>query len=339
MDKNTEYGRIYYEIARGYSKNFLNKKHIYFKHPTLAEHFSIYANYDLIIENVKQKGVQTESDKLEEAISNDWWTVEKEEKFRLLKKTAENLIKTKNKLLLKSQKEAIDKDIKKTESILFTYLKERKDIIGYTAEQYAQEKFFDELIISSCYKDVDLKIRYFDNEDEFYSISDEDNSILRNLYTKYSTCFSTDVIKLIAANGFFQNLIYLDTIPQSFWGKPVVECSKYQIDLLVYGKMFKSTIDLYTKNDKPISEEIINDPEKFIQWFDSLNTSKSVTRSKTKNSGKKNNVSSYVGATKEDLDKLGVKVEKLKGKSLLELAEEKGGVLEKSDYFAARENN
>ena len=46
-----------------------------------------------------------------------------------------------------------------------------------------------------------------------------------------------------------------------------------------------------------------------------------------------------VGATKEDLDKLGVKVEKLKGKSLLQLAQEKGGTLEKSDYFAARENS
>jgi hypothetical protein len=339
VDKHTEYGRIYYEIARGYSKDILNKEEIYFKHPTLAEHFFVYSNYDLIIKTVQQKGVQTESEKLEEAIINDWWSKEKEEKFRLLRKTIDNLIKTKNKLLFSSQKQEIEKEIKKTESIFFTYFKERKDIIGYTAEQYAQEKFFDELIISSCYKDIELTAKYFNNEDEFYDISDDDNSVLRNLYTKYSTCFSSDIIKLIAANGFFQNLIYLDTIPHTFWGKPIVECSKYQIDLLVYGKMFKSTIDLYIKNDKPISEEIINDPEKFIQWFESLNGSKSTTRSRAKNSDKKNNVSSYVGATKEDLDKLGVKVEKLKGKSLLELAEEKGGVLEKSDYFKARENN
>ena len=50
-------------------------------------------------------------------------------------------------------------------------------------------------------------------------------------------------------------------------------------------------------------------------------------------------VSSTVGATQDDLNKLGVKVEKLKGKSLLELANEKGGTLEKSDYFAARESS
>ena len=336
MDKSTEYGRIYYQIARGYSKEYLNKKEIYFKHPTLGDHFFIYSNYDLIIESVKKRGVQTEDEKLEEAILNKWWNTEKEEKFRLLKKTIENLIKTKNRLLFPSQKDDIDLQIKKTESIFFTYVKERRDIIGYTAEQYAQEKFFDELIFHSCYKDSNLHVKYFDSEDIFYDLPDEEASGLKNLYTKYSTCFSQDVIKLIAANGFFQNLIYLDTIPNTFWGKPVVECSKYQIDLLVYGKMLKTTLDAYIKNGQGVSEEITSDPVKFIQWFDSLGASKSLHKT-TKKEGSKNAVSSYVGATTEDLKQLGVKTEKIKGKSLLQLAAEKGGILEKNDYLSARE--
>ena len=336
MDKSTEYGRIYYQIARGYSKEYLNKKEIYFKHPTLADHFFIYSNYDLIIESVKKRGVQTEDEKLEEAILNKWWNTEKEEKFKLLKKTIENLIKTKNRLLFPSQKDDIDVQIKKTESIFFTYVKERRDIIGYTAEQYAQEKFFDELIFHSCYKDSNLHVKYFDSEEIFYDLPDEEATVLKNLYTKYSTCFSQDVVKLIAANGFFQNLIYLDTIPNTFWGKPVVECSKYQIDLLVYGKMLKTTLDAYIKNGQGVSEEITGDPVKFIQWFDSLGASKSLHRT-TKKEGSKNAVSSYVGATTEDLKQLGVKTEKIKGKSLLQLAAEKGGILEKNDYLSARE--
>lgn len=339
MDKNTQFGRIYSEIVRGYSKDFLNKQEIYFKHPTMAEHFLIYSNYDLIIESVSLKGVKTEDEKLKEAIKNDWWSVEKEERFLFFRKNIQNLNKTKNKLLLQSQKEEVDKQIKKSESIFYTYAKERKDIIGYTAEEYAQEKFFDDLILYLSYRDENLSIKYFNNEEEFYDLSEEDNSALRSLYTKYSTCFSLETIKLIAASGFFQNLIYLDTVPNTFWGNPTVKCSKHQIDLLVYGKMFKSTIESYLKNDKPISEEIMSDPDKFIQWFDSLNANNSTVKVKQKKSNSSNVVSSYVGATKEDLNKLGVKVEKLQGKSLLELAESKGGVLEKSDYFKARENN
>jgi len=51
-----------------------------------------------------------------------------------------------------------------------------------------------------------------------------------------------------------------------------------------------------------------------------------------------NAVSSYVGASADDLEKMGVKIEKIKGKSLLDLAREKGGTLEKSDYLKVREN-
>ncbi len=336
MDNNNEYYRIYYEIAKGYSKVLFKKKEIYFKHPTFADYFSVYANYDLIINFAKQNGVETEVEKLEEAILNNWWTKEKEEKFIVLKKTIKNLIDTKNKLVFKSQKKEIEKEIRKTESILLTYSKERKDIIGYTAEQYAQERFFDEILINSLCEDQDLNIKYFKNEDDFYSIDEEDNSLLRNLYTKYSACFSQETIKVVAANGFFQNLVYLDTIPNTFWGQPVVKCSKYQIDLLLYGKMLKSTIDSYIKNGKPIADHIVNDPEKLVEWFDSLDSSKGSQRSRRKSSGK-NMVTSYVGATPEDLQELGVKPSKIQGKSLLELAAEKGGVLEKNDYLSLRE--
>ena len=100
--------------------------------------------------------------------------------------------------------------------------------------------------------------------------------------------------------------------------------------------MLKTTLDAYIKNGQAVSEEITSDPVKFIQWFDSLGASKSLHKT-TKKEGSKNAVSSYVGATTEDLKQLGVKTEKIKGKSLLQLAAEKGGILEKNDYLSARE--
>jgi hypothetical protein len=338
VDKYSEYGRIYNEITRGFTKEIVYNQTFYFKHPSLSEHFNIYGNYDLIILDAKKRGLQSEPEKIQEAISEGWWTKEKESEINILNKTISNLIKTKNKLLIPSQKNSIDAQIKRTEAILLTYIKERNQIVGFTAEKYAYEKFLDEMVILLTYKDENLKDQLFDSND-YYNLSDEHVEKIRDVYSKQSILFSLHNLKCVAATGFFQNLVYLNEDAYSFWGKPTTSCTKYQIDLLLYGKMFKNLIKNYSENGKPIGEEVQSDPEKFIQWVEnqSSDRSKSPSKNKKSRSDGKHMVSSYVGATNEDLNKLGVKVEKLEGKSLLDLASEKGGTIEKHDYLRARE--
>jgi hypothetical protein len=338
VDKYSEYGRIYSEIDRGFTKEIIDGENFYFKHPSLSDHFSIYGNYDLILLDAKKRGLQTESEKIQEAISNGWWLKETESEINILKKTVSNLIKTKNKLLIPSQKQSIDLQIKRTEAILLTYVKERNEIVGFTAEKYAYEKFLDETVILLTFKDDSLKSKLFNNVD-YYNLSDEYIEKIRDAYNKQSVLFSLRNLKCVAATGFFQNLIYLNCDPYNFWGKPTTSCTKHQIDLLIYGKMFKNLITNYAENNKPISEDIQSDPEKFIEWIEnqSSGNSKSPLKSKKSKSDGKHMVSSYVGATNDDLSKLGVKVEKLEGKSLLEIASEKGGTIEKHDYLRARE--
>jgi hypothetical protein len=282
--------------------------------------------------------VASEENKLKESVENEWWSYENESKIHLLKKTIKNLHVTKERLLYPSQKQDIEKQIKQNKNILMSFQKDRKDLIGYTAEDYAEEKFLDELLVKLIYKDLNLKELLFEKEEDFYELSDKECNKIKNIFSKCTNLFSTDILKRIAANGFFQNLIYLDSEPYSFWGSPVYKCSKYQIDLLIYGKMYRQTIDSYHKNSKPIPSEIIEDPDKFVDWVENQEGQKEPKSSKKQNSDKNNTVSSYVGATNQDLKSMGVKIEKIKGKSLLQLAEEKGGTLEKSDYFKAREN-
>jgi hypothetical protein len=178
-----------------------------------------------------------------------------------------------------------------------------------------------------------LTEKAFDNEDYYY-LPIEDVDKIREAYNNTSIIFSFKELKLIAASGFFQNLIYLNDDALGFWGKPASTCTKYQIDLLVYGKMYKNLIKNYAENGKPINDEILEDPEKFIEWIENQSNTPNL-KSKKQKSGK-NVVSSYVGATKDDLNSLGVKTEKIRGKSLLELAAEKGGVLDKDDYLNLR---
>jgi hypothetical protein len=340
VDKNSEYGRIYSEICRGFSTDIIEKSTVYFKHPTVSEHFSTYSNYDIFTNEGVKKGLQTEKEKIEDAIKGGWWDSEKESKINFLKKTIQNLYKTRDKLLYPSQKVEIEKQIKQNEAILITYNKERREIVGYTLEDYTNSKFTEELLIFFTYKNKDFTERLF-TRDEYYDLTEGHVEKIKNSFDTYSQVFNNENIRKIAACGFFQNLVYLNEDAYSFWGKPTTQCTKYQIDVLLYGKMYKNMIRSYAENGKPVPEEVLSDPDKFVEWTDNQSRDPGIkSRNKKSKTGGSNMVSSTVGATQEDLDKLGIKVEKLKGnKSLLELAEEKGGTLEKSEYFKARENS
>jgi hypothetical protein len=335
VDKNSEYGRIYSEICRGFSKDLIEKSNVYFKHPTIAEHFSTYGNYDAFIGDGRRKGLELEKEKVEEAIKGGWWTSEKESRLNFLRKTVQNLFKTRDKLLLLSQKAEIEKQIKQTEAILITYTKERREIVGYTLEDYANSKLTEELLIFFTYKNSEFTERLFSNRDEYYDLTEGHVEKIKTSFDQYSRVFNNDNIRRIAACGFFQNLVYLNEDANSFWGTPTVKCTKYQIDLLLYGKMYKNMIKSYAENGKPIADQILNDPDTFVEWSDNQSGSSNYKNRKQKSG--KNAVSSYVGATQEDLDHLGVKTEKIGGKSLLELAAEKGGQLDKNDYLSLRE--
>lgn len=337
MDKSFIYGKIYSEIVNGFSKVETKNNLFYLKHPTFAEHFNIYSNYDIILTDAQSRGLGTEKEQLEHAILEGWWSSEKESEINILNKTINNLIKTKSKLVLPSQRDSIESQIKRNKAILTSFLKERKDIVSYTAEDYANERFLDEIAIVSTYKNKELTEKAFSNN-SYYNLPDEDIEKIRQAHNKNLFTFSFKNLKLIAASGFFQNLIYLNDDSLGFWGKPCSLCTKYQIDILIYGKMYKNLIKNYSENGKPVSDEILEDPEKFIEWADNQsNTNSKSNFKKNSKSNSVNTVSSYVGATKEDLNYLGVKTEKLKGKSLLELAAEKGGMLDKNDYLSLRE--
>jgi hypothetical protein len=339
VDKNSEYGRIYSEICRGFSIEQIEKSNIYFKHPTIAEHFSNYSNYDIFIKDGKKRGLLKEEEKIKEAIDGGWWSSENESRINLLRKTVQNLFKTRDKLLYPSQKVEMEKQIKQNEAILLTYVKERNEIVGYTLEDYANSKLTEELLIFFTYKNSDFTERRFNTRDEYYNLTEDSVEKIKNSYNNYSRIFNPENIKRIAACGFFQNLVYLNDDAYSFWGKPTSNCTKYQIDVLLYGKMYRNVVKSYAEGGKPIPEEILNDPDKFVEWNDNQSREPNIGNRNKKSKGDgKNLITSYVGASQQDLNKMGVKVEKLKGKSLLQLAEEKGGTLEKSDYLNAREN-
>lgn len=342
MDRNYELGLIYSSICDEFTCSTINDSKIYFKHPTVADHFRNYSNYEFFLTQGEKRGLISEKNKIDEAIENKWWSLELESKINLLNSTIKNLQITKDKLIYPSQKKSIEEQINKNYSILASYNKQRREIVGFCLEEYANNKLTEELLLEYTFKDPYFKERYFDNKNQYYDLTDKDAEDVRAAYFNYTELFGVKFLKKVGASGFFQNLMFLTEEASCFWGKPTSKCTKYQIDVLMYGKMFKNFIKMHAENGKPVNEDILNDVDKLVDWFDNYNSSGDSVRKFNKNTNKsntKNAVTSYVGASKEDLKEMGVKVEKLKGKSLLQLAKESGGIIDKADYLNVRENN
>lgn len=330
------YEELFHEIMSGYTHYKIDNFNIYFKHPSISENFGVNSKYKNLLEEAKSKGLPTEEEKIKEAIDGEWWSSKKESEIKILRKSKINLEKTKLSLRLPVEKAAIDKQIKRVDSILITLIKERNEITNYTAEDYANNRFIDELIMFYTYKDSHLKDKFFVSFSEYYDINEDFFEKIKKIFNIFQNKIKDLHIKLLAASGFFQNLVYLTDNPEIFWGKKLLDCTKYQTDLLLYGKLYRNTIKSYAESGSPIPDNVLEDPEKFLSWLEDKNQSNKKTANK-KLKGK-NAVSSFVGASAEDLEQMGVKVEKFKGKSLLDLAKEKGGTLEKHDYLKVRES-
>ena len=344
MENNpAQYGSIYSDIARGFTKKIIDGREYFFKHPTQAEHFEVYSRYNFILSDAKKRGLLTEDEKVKDAITNGWWTAEKENRFLQLRDAIKNLKKTKDNLLLPSQKDQIQQQIDRNNFILVTFIKERNEVVGYTAEKYSNERLYDETLLALTFKNREMTERVFSDPEEYYYLSDDIVEKVRDAFHSNSDIFGGNMVKYVAASIFFQNMLYVTQECDAFhfWGTPSSKCTKYQIDLLINGKMYKQAVKSEAERGKSIPDDVMSDPVKFVNWYESRAASLENENSSAGSSvgSSSTAVSSFVGATKEDLKKMGVKVQKLKGKSLLEMAEENGGVLEKHQYLNARDGS
>ena len=152
---------------------------------------------------------------------------------------------------------------------------------------------------------------------------------LINFYNKSTDKFLSDNLKKISLSGFFTNLFYLcEDNAHVFFGKPLVELTFYQIELFGYGRYYKN---LLQNAENPVPEGIKGDPDKIVEWFDSAKSAKE-TLEKSKNAGVDGSATSLVGATKQDLERLGLD-NPSETVNLAKKAAEKGGRLTMEDMM------
>jgi hypothetical protein len=266
-----QYSSIYSDIEQGFTEKIILDKRYFFKHPTQTEHFSVYSRYNFILNDAKKRGLLSEEEKIKQAITDGWWTSGKENRFLQLRESIGNLKKTKENVLAPIQKGQVQQQIDRNNSILITFIKERNEIIGYTAEKYANERVYDETLLELTFKNRQLTERVFSDADEYYYLSDDVIESVRNEFHENSNLLTGDITKYIAASAFFQNMLYVTNECDAlhFWGQPVTKCTKYQVDLLINGKIYKNAIKNEAEKGKSIPNDVMSDPVKFVNWYES----------------------------------------------------------------------
>jgi hypothetical protein len=314
------------DILKGYSKTYFDNRTIYIKHMDSLSSGEI----DLRKEEFYNKAIKNKlpslKDQEEYILKEGVWSVENNEKIKKIKEYLIGLKKTKSKLFKNTDIEFIDKQIKEQELKLIKVNLDKKELIGFTAEDYANKKINEYYMYISLYKDEKLKENFF-SAAEFEELENIDISKLVDLYNLTLSIFNDKNLKKISLLNNHLSLFNASSDnPFYMYGKSIIYLTFYQIETFSYAKYFKN--QLSHAKYKP-ADEYFEDPDKLIEWLES---SKNAEELLEKNKSKNETVAtSIVGASKEDLKKAGLN----DGNSISLMAEagKRGGTLNMQDLL------
>ena len=324
--------KLFSDIINGC--NFVHDKNLgdlYFKHLKLYESALIESDAEKYEETAKDKGLPTLKEQIAYIIKEELWSEKKEVLIRDKTVLIDGLRTAKSKLFIKKQRDKIEFELIKENDELNKLLTERDELTGFTVEKYVSKKANEQYIFQILFKDKDFKQLYY-TEEEFDEVSNEKVSEIVTAYSKISEIVNDYNIRKLGLSPFFLNIFYLcDDNPYHFYGKPVLELTYYQNELFAQARYFKHLLS-ESKSKPP--DEVLDDPDDFVRWFESGKQAEKLLE-KSAGNAKENSAVSLVGASKKDLENLGLNDSEEGGRTvdLAKEAKKKGGKLNMEDLI------
>jgi hypothetical protein len=288
-----QYIAIVGEIFDGYTEFDYKGQPVYLKHFSIRDQRYIHRYYEKYKNIALDKGIPTEKEMLDRLVADGLWLAEDDKKIAELENEIANLKQTKMNLVLPSQKDKTQASIEERSKELYVLKIKRKEVIGKTAEDYGSSRSNEEFIRYIIYKDAELKEHLF-TEDSFAEISDTDIHHLIKQHQMCGTRLGEDNIQHSVLRDFFNMYLSQTEHLHSFYGKPIIQLSVYQLKLALYARIF---FNIFQYNDD-IPESIKKNPADVLRFSESKRSG-SKTSEKFKNSD--SGATAVFGATKEDL--------------------------------------
>jgi hypothetical protein len=288
--------KIYRDILNGYTYfNFKNKK-IYFKHLKEIDFSKCNQIYIEHFKKSEAEGLLPIKNKLKILEENGDWSQLKDEKIKSLSDEINNLNQTKSKLIIKSQIEEFNKKIQILSKELKEIESEKKSLLGLTAEGFAERKSNEYILYLSLYSNEQLSEKVFKNEEDFEETDANDLADYFFIYRDLILELSERNLRKIAVSPFFLNYYFLcSSNPFFYYGKSIIELTRYQLDLFTLGKHYENILTKTGKNPP----EYIKTLDELVDWYDNKGFFKNAQEKDKDQIGK-----TYIGATKEELKEL-----------------------------------
>ena len=317
-----EYRGLFKEIVDGFSAYYVGEKKRFIKHQSTSDLVDFDQVYQMHFDRAIARGLPTEEEIFSDLEKEGVWSKSDDAEIETQKFYLQSLVKNKKNIYLKSALQRVNEQIKEAEEKLNELTSQKENLISNSSERYATNRANDFYMFNSFYKTQDLDEPLYTQE-EFENISTKEVTNLVRIYNSFHTKFSEKKIQHLAIQDFYKIYYSFSESTMDFFGIPVVKLNNFQLNLLIYTRIFKNIFEM---NDD-IPDKIKKDPEALLDYANS-----SEAREEVK--GKMNDSSSastIVGATKEDLEELGMNTSN--GTSLHEAAKKKGGSLSMKDLM------
>jgi hypothetical protein len=321
----TVYRKIFCDIVRGYSRASYKDNDVYIKHLTTHDQVDLEDIEESFLEKARKRGVPTEEETLKSLRKDGTWTTEDDAFIEQQEVFIENLTNGKKQLMLKSQLDKQDEQIKEAQTKLLEKISIKHDLLGSTCEKYAKQRVNDHYIIKSFFQDEQMKNVLYSSK-EFDEVAYSDLSHLISIHNIQFTVFTEENIQKLILEDFFYPYMPFSEDTMQFFGQPVCQLTHNQLKLILFVRLFKSIFE----NNEDIPSHIKKDPKALLDFASSSQKGKEVLDKHEDKGG----ATTIVGATKEDYEYMGVnKASQVKGESLTEAAKKKGGTLNMQDLM------
>lgn len=308
--------RAFSDIINGSSSLEHEGVSVYVKHFGNEDQYILESYHKQVFDKAKLHGLPTEEEAFDMLKEQDLWTEKDESDYKSDESYLASLKETKKNLIIPSQIEEINKDLEEVETRLSKKEQERKELLSETCESYARNKSNDYSIYLSFYKDQECTQKLF-SKDVFEEMSKQQLMEWFLRYVDATKSVGIENIKYLAISNVFSMYYNLLGGKQlfRFFKKPIYEYSFNQLNLLNYAKVLNNILE----NVEKIPESVKKHPDELISFAEAKSRNKDIVQKSQDKQG-----FSVVGATKEDMDEIGVSDEL--SVSPFELAKEKGSL-------------
>ena len=303
------------EIFDGYSRFDLNGQALFFRHFGLRDQRAIGSYYEKYRKLALSRGIETQEQARKRLEEEGDWLSKDDLEISELEEYISNMKKTKEKLLLPSQREALQKTIDEDSLKLAKLIWKKNELMGTTCEDYASKRSNEEFLRLMVHSEDNLKEQYF-SEDDFGSLPNEKITELSGEYQKMCVRFSEENIQKIVLQDFFNMYVSSCENPYVFFGKFICDLTSNQMKLLLYARIFHNIFQY--NEDMP--DYIKKDPKAIFEFVESKRT-----RERFQSETCDDSATVVFGATAKDIDILDPHAKKV---SLSDALHKNGGSLD-----------